>query len=98
MSATRITGYLSMHRTGLDDDSGLELKWAPNRAMSVPQEGEEQQQQRSQRPHSSPRSYSNAVDASKLMLHESCVAVQYQFYTFYLRNIKSDYMELARGM
>ncbi|VDK38254.1 unnamed protein product, partial [Taenia asiatica] len=71
MSTTRISGYLSMHRTGLDDDSGLELKWAPNRAMSVPQENEEQQQQRKQRPQSSSRSYSSADDASKLMLHES---------------------------
>ncbi|KAL5963064.1 Small G protein signaling modulator 1 [Taenia solium] len=70
MSTTRISGYLSMHRTGLDDDSGLKLKWAPNRAMSIPQEDEEQQQ-RKQRPQSSSRSYSSADDASNLMLHES---------------------------
>ncbi|VDM32430.1 unnamed protein product [Hydatigera taeniaeformis] len=77
MSTSRISGYLSMHRTGLDADSGLELKWAPNRAMSVPQESEEQQQQQQQqqrrnhRPYNGLRSYDSAEGVSKLMLHES---------------------------
>ncbi|KAH9287290.1 Small G protein signaling modulator 1 [Echinococcus granulosus] len=66
MSTTRISGYLSIHKTGLDDDSGLELKWAPNRAMSVPQESEEQQ-----RPHGGSRPYGSADNASRLLLHES---------------------------
>ncbi|CDS41098.2 small g protein signaling modulator 1 [Echinococcus multilocularis] len=66
MSTTRISGYLSIHKTGLDDDSGLELKWAPNRAMSVPQESEEQQ-----RTHGGPRPCGSADDASRLLLHES---------------------------
>lgn len=68
-----------MHKTGTNEDSGLKLKWAPNRAMSVPQETEDQQQKKQLQKrfrHGGPYSHYSAEDASNLLLKESYVAFQ----------------------
>ncbi|KAM7540526.1 hypothetical protein Aperf_G00000032600 [Anoplocephala perfoliata] len=71
MSSTRISGYLSIHKTGTDEDSGLNLKWAPNRAMSVSQGNEDQRPKKQLQKR--PRTYSHfsAEDESQLLLNES---------------------------
>lgn len=74
MSTTRISGYLSIHKTGTDEDSGLQLKWAPNRAMSVPQEYEEQQQKRllHKQTRLNSHRFSDAIEeTNKILLNES---------------------------
>ncbi|VDD82638.1 unnamed protein product [Mesocestoides corti] len=71
MSSTRISGYLSVHKSGTDKLPGLQLKWAPNRAMSMPQGGEEANKNVLAR--GGARSHRNADEGTKSILHESCV-------------------------
>uniref|UniRef100_A0A5K3F980 Rab-GAP TBC domain-containing protein n=2 Tax=Mesocestoides corti TaxID=53468 RepID=A0A5K3F980_MESCO len=69
MSSTRISGYLSVHKSGTDKLPGLQLKWAPNRAMSMPQGGEEANKNVLAR--GGARSHRNADEGTKSILHES---------------------------
>lgn len=74
MSTTRISGYLSMHKTGTEEDSGLQLKWAPNRAMSIPQDHEEEQKKKQlqNQSHLKGQQFNKSTeDASEILLSES---------------------------